>query len=47
MPVVRRLIDDEGVTGVPLRGRGFDVGNPEGIDRAEAWLAGRPPEERP
>lgn len=47
VPVLQRLIDDEGVTGVPLRGRGFDVGNPEGIDRAERWLARRAAGETP
>jgi hypothetical protein len=38
VPVLRRLIREEGVDGVPLSGRGFDVGNERGFAEAEEWL---------
>ncbi|MFH1679161.1 MAG: sugar phosphate nucleotidyltransferase [Candidatus Eisenbacteria bacterium] len=38
VPVLQALVEDEGVAGVPLRERGFDVGNPEGLARAEAYF---------
>jgi len=38
VPVLRRLVQEEGVAGVRLSGRGFDVGNPTGFAEAERWL---------
>jgi len=38
VPVVQRLIDDEGIRAVPLADRGFDVGNEEGLARADEWF---------
>jgi len=38
VPVVQALVDDEGIGAVPLAGRGFDVGNEEGLARADEWF---------
>ncbi len=38
VPVLQRLIQDKGLLGLLIRGRAFDVGNPDGYQAANSYL---------
>ena len=47
VPALQAIIKHDGLSGVLLRGRGFDAGNPAGYGAAVAYWATRPTEKGP